>query len=672
MFDAMWDDGLNEEQLDVARHGREPLVVMAGAGSGKTRALTARVCALLERGVAPERILLLTFTRRAADDMLGRASSLIGSSSLSSRRPWGGTFHAIAYRLVVMHAEALGLPGVSVLDPADATVTMDMVREERRQLVGSDERLPRSATLVEAVSRSVNTGQPLRAVVDAEYPWCAPHADAVVELARAYVSRKREHGLLDFDDLLLAWRALLADATIGTTIRSLWEHVLVDEYQDVNQLQVDIVAGLRPEGDGLTVVGDEAQAIYGFRGCDPSHLHDLLIRYENAKVVKLQRNYRSRQAILDVANVVRPEGETGPLTLTGERGSGRRPVLVSAHDAAEEARAVVDLVLAATADGVRLRDQAVLMRAAHHSDLLELELSTRRVPYRKYGGLRFLEAAHVKDYLCALRVIVNPSDEVSWFRLMRLHDGVGSAHARQLATTLTDQSIARTERHAASVAAAPAKSRLALQGTLGGLADASGRAKPLLQAQAVLQTLRPLIERRYDDAAPRLGDLARLVDAAACAPDLAAFATELTLDPPASTSDLPGPPHIDEDYLNLTTVHSAKGLEWSRVHVIGLVDGAFPSDMSFSTPAGVEEEQRLFYVAVTRARDELFLHVPLRMPHHRRARDDKHSYAPASRFLDRASEMCEHVERAPVRPSVQPVAAATSRVALPTLDDLWA
>jgi len=667
----MWDDGLNDEQLEVARHGREPLVVMAGAGSGKTRALTARVCALLERGVAPERILLLTFTRRAADDMLARASALVGASSLASRRPWGGTFHAIAYRLVAMHTEALGLPGVSVLDPADAAVTMDMVREERKQLVGTDERLPRSGTLVEAISRAVNTSQPLRAVIDAEYPWCVPQADAVAELARAYVARKRAHGLLDFDDLLLAWRALLNDPTIGATIRDLWDHVLVDEYQDVNQLQVDIVAGLRPDGAGLTVVGDEAQAIYGFRGCDPSHLHDLTMRYPQATVIKLERNYRSRQPVLDVANAVRPEGQAGPLVLAGVRGGGRRPALVSAHDASEEARAVVDLVLAAAADGVRLRDQAVLVRAAHHSDLLELELSSRRVPFRKYGGLRFLEASHVKDYLAALRVIVNPSDEVSWFRLLRLHDGVGSSHARRLATSLTDVSTALTERHASSVAAAPAKSRLALQGTLQGLADAAGRDKTVVQAQAVLQTLRPLIERRYDDASPRLADLGRLVDAAACAPDLAAMAAELTLDPPASTGDLPGPPHIDEDYLVLSTVHSAKGLEWSRVHVIGLVDGAFPSDMSFSSSEGVAEEQRLFYVAVTRARDELHLHVPLRLPHHRRARDDKHSYAPASRFLDRAEALCERVERAPARPSLEPV-SATSRVALPTLDDLWA
>jgi len=671
MFDHVWDDGLNSEQLAVATHGRGPLVVMAGAGSGKTRALTARVCALLERGVAPDRILLLTFTRRAADDMLARATALVAQVTGGGRRPWGGTFHAIAYRMVAIHAQVLGLPGVSVLDPADATVTMDMVREERRQLVGTEVRLPRSVTLVDAISRSVNTGQPLRAVLDAEYPWCTPHADDVMEIARAFVARKRAHGLLDFDDLLLAWRALLADPVVGPTIQGLWDYVLVDEYQDVNQLQVDIVSALRPGGEGLTVVGDEAQAIYGFRGCDPTHLYDVTVRFPDATVVRLEQNYRSRQPVLDVANAVRPEGEAGPLVLAGVRGGGPKPVMVSAHDAAEEARAVADAVLAAVADGARLRDQAVLMRAAHHSDLLELELTTRRVPFHKYGGLKFLEAAHVKDYLAALRVLVNPSDEVSWFRLLRLHDGVGSSHARRLAGVLTETSQPLSQRHASAVAAAPANARVALQETLHGLSEAAAESKASAQAQTVLAAMRPLIQQRYDDAQPRLGDLGRLVDAAQLAPDLAAFAAELTLDPPASTSDLPGPPHLDEDWLTLSTVHSAKGLEWSRVHVIGLVDGAFPSDMAFGSAGEVAEEQRLFYVAVTRARDELHLHVPLRMPHHRRARDDKHSYAPASRFLDRAAPLCDRVERGPARPVATAVEPA-ARVAMPVLDELWA
>jgi ATP-dependent DNA helicase UvrD/PcrA len=669
MFDCVWDVGLNEQQLAVAEHGRAPLLVLAGAGTGKTRALTARVCSLLERGVLAERILLLTFTRRAADDMLARANALARSAAAAGR-PWGGTFHAIAYRLVAVHAEALGLPGVSVLDLPDATVTMDLLRQEHQQLVGTDLRLPRSLTLVEAVSRAVNTGRPLRAVLDVDYPWCAAHADAIVELARGYVARKRERGLLDFDDLLLAWRALLADPTLGPAVRGLWDHVLVDEYQDVNQLQVDIVAELRPDGVGLTVVGDDAQSIYGFRGCDPAHLHSLAARFPAATVVKLERNYRSRQPILELANAARPDCADARLHLHGVRGGGPRPLLVSCHDAAEEARTVVDGVLAAAADGVRLRDQAVLMRAAHHSDLLELELTARRIPFRKYGGLRFLEAAHVKDYLAVIRVLVNPSDDVSWFRLLRLHEGIGSAHARRVATALTGTAVRVADRHADGIAQAPAKSRVGLQATLNGLASAARKATTAGQANALLQTLRPLIERRYDDAAPRLADLARLVDAAAHSPDLAAFAAELTLDPPVSTGNLAGPPHVDEDYLVLSTVHSAKGLEWSRVHLIGLVDGAFPSDMAFSTPAGVAEERRLFYVAVTRARDELNLHVPLRMPHHRRSADDRHSYAPASRFLDNIADLCDHVERTPPR-STPTGPQATARVSVPTLDHLW-
>jgi DNA helicase-2/ATP-dependent DNA helicase PcrA len=403
-----------------------------------------------------ERILLLTFTRRAADVMLARANALARSAA-GAGRPWGGTFHAIAYRLVAVHAEAFGLPGVSVVDPADATVTMDLLRQEHQQLVGTDVRLPRSLTLVEAVSRAVNTGRPLRAVLDVDYPWCAPHADAIVELARGYVARKRERGLLDFDDLLLAWRALLADPTSGPAVRGLWDYVLVDEYQDVNQLQVDIVAELGPDGIGLTVVGDDAQSIYGFRGCDPAHLHSLAARFPTATVVKLERNYRSRQPILDLANAARPDRAEARLHLDGVRGGGPRPLLVSCHDAAEEARTVVDGVLAAAADGVGLRDQAVLMRAAHHSDLLELELTARRIPFRKYGGLKFLEAAHVKDYLATIRVLINPSDDVSWFRLLRLHQGIGSAHAHRVATTLTGTASPVADRHADAIALAPAK-----------------------------------------------------------------------------------------------------------------------------------------------------------------------------------------------------------------------
>ncbi len=655
----MWDDGLTDEQVTAAGAGDGPLIVIAGAGTGKTRTLTARVGALLERGVAAERILLLTFTRRAADDMLARALALAGQS----RRPWGGTFHSVAYRLVAAYAGTLGLPAVSVLDPADAATLMELVCDEQG-LGGTDVRLPRPAVLVDAYSRAVNTGRPLRSVLDEQFPWCAPHADALTGVMRGYVARKRSRGLLDFDDLLLGWRALLLDATAGAALRALWDHVLVDEYQDVNQVQVDIVRALRPDGTGLTVVGDDAQAIYGFRGCNPGHLHDVAATFPRAMTVALQQNFRSRQPVLDVANAVRPTADG--LRLHAARGTGTRPQLVRAHDAADEARSVCEAILAAHLDGCRLREQAVLMRAAHHSDLLEVELSARRIPYRKYGGLRFLDAAHVKDFVACLRLLANPHDELAWLRALRLHHGVGTARARALA----DRLVAGTDIPTV-VAEAPARSRVGLQSSLDGLAAARAQPRPANQAAACLRVLEPLAHQRYPDAPVRLADLARLVDASAGVTDLAAYAADLAIDPPASSSDRAGPPGVDEDYVVLSTVHSAKGLEWSRVHVIGLVDGAFPSDMALRTPDGLAEEQRLFYVAVTRARDQLSLHVPLRMPHRRRGSDDRHSLAPASRFLDTASALCETVERTIERPA-PPAGLIAARVALPTLEELWA
>jgi DNA helicase-2/ATP-dependent DNA helicase PcrA len=654
MFDlaGAWDEGLDDAQIAAATHGDGPLIVMAGAGTGKTRALTARVAWLLERGIGAERILLLTFTRRAADDMLARASALIGAEP-GRRRPRGGTFHAVAHRYVAAYAGSLGLPdSFTVLDPGEAADLMDLLRGQHA-LVGTKVRMPRSATLVEAYSRCINTQRPLREVLAVDYPWCEPHLDAMAELFRAFTARKRSGALLDFDDLLLYWRALLGHEELGPHLAGRFDHVLVDEYQDVNTLQVDIVRSLRPEGRGLTVVGDDAQAIYGFRGADARHLHDLAEQWPDTTVVRLERNFRSRQAVLDLANAVRPAEDGNRLELYSDRPPGPRPRLVRCHDAPAEARAIADGVLEAHERGVALRDQAVLVRAAHHSDLVEIELSVRRIPYRKYGGLRFLEAAHVKDFVTTARLLDNPHDEIAWFRLLRLHQGIGPARARALVAMLQPGTDDVLPHWPDAVAAAPAATRTALSGTLDGLDGARGRTTAGTRAEAVLGVLRPLVEVRYPDAAVRLGDLDRLVATAAGVDDLQGWLAELTLDPPRSTGDLAGPPHIDEDYVVISTIHSAKGLEWSIVHLPHLVDGAFPSDMALKSPAGLAEERRLFYVAVTRARDELSLYAPLRMPHHRHARDDRYSIAPASRFLDGpAMSALEIEELIPVRDRV--------------------
>ena len=657
MFDLAgpWDEGLDDAQVAAATHGDGPLIVMAGAGTGKTRALTSRVAWLLERGVAAERILLLTFTRRAADDMLARATALIGAEP-GTRRPRGGTFHAVAHRYVAAYAESLGLPdSFTILDPGEAADLIDLLRGQHG-LVGTDVRMPRSATLVEAYSRCINTQRPLREVLAVDYPWCEPHLEPMAELFRAFTARKRAGALVDFDDLLLYWRALLGHDELGPQLAALFDHVLVDEYQDVNSLQVDIVRALRPGGRGLTVVGDDAQAIYGFRGADARHLHDLTTQWAEATVVRLEHNFRSRQPVLDLANAVRPAENGDRLRLYSDRPPGPQPRLVHCHDAPAEARAVADAVLEAHERGVALHEQAILVRAAHHSDLVEIELSVRRVPYRKFGGLRFLEAAHVKDFVTAARLLDNPHDEIAWFRLLRLHQGIGPARARSLVAMLQPGSDDLLPRWPDAVAAAPAQTRTALSTTLDGLTAARTRTTAGERAEAVLGVLRPLALARYPDAAVRLEDLDRLVASAAAVDDLQSWLAELTLDPPRSTGDLAGPPHIDEDYVVISTIHSAKGLEWSIVHLPHVVDGAFPSDMALKSPAGLAEERRLFYVAVTRARDELSLYAPLRMPHHRHGRDDRHSFAPASRFFDDAARAVVEIEEmVPVRHEVSPV-----------------
>jgi DNA helicase-2/ATP-dependent DNA helicase PcrA len=670
MFDSHWDEGLNDAQLAAATHGDGPLIVVAGAGTGKTRTLVSRVAALIDRGVEPERILLLTFTRRAADEMLARAAAVCGRRD-AARKLWGGTFHAVAYRLVAAHAETLGLAtSLSVLDPGDASDLMDLLRNEHG-LTGGAQRFPRGDTLLDIYSRSVNTSQPARDVIADLFPWCDPHTDVILDLFRAYVARKRAQSLLDFDDLLLGWRALLADPQLGPTMSARWDHVLVDEYQDVNQIQVDIVRLLCPNGAGLTVVGDDAQAVYGFRGADSRHLLGLSTELPAARTVCLEQNFRSRQRILHLANAVRPSAGGPQVQLRSERDGGARPRLVRCHDASAEARLVVDSVLGAHEEGRPFKTQAVLMRAGHHSDLLEVELTARRVPFVKYGGLKFLEAAHVKDFIATVRLLDNPLDEIAWFRLLRLHDGIGPARARTLLDVLRPSDPDTELRHPDAVAAAPAGARTAIATTLDSLATARQQTTVAARAERVLDLLRPLLVARYPDHPTRQGDLDRLVGAAALSATLADYVTSLTLDPPASTSDLAGPPHLDEDYLVLSTVHSAKGLEWNSVHVINVIDGAFPSDMALSSSFGLLEEQRLFYVATTRARDELTVYAPLRLPHHRRARDDKHSYAPQSRFLNPAALSTMDIHEG--RPAITAVRAVapTKRVAIPTLDELW-
>ena len=675
-------DGLNEQQRRAATHQGGPLLVLAGAGTGKTRTLVARAAWLRgSQGVPASRILLLTFTRRAASDMLARAAAWLDGSPQGAERICGGTFHAIAHRIIRQHAESFSLPPqFTILDQGDATDLLDVLRPDHG-FDNTGQRAPRAAVCADIYTRCVNTGRPVSEVATASFPWCVPFTGQLAGLFRAYTARKRAGNLLDFDDLLLLWQAALADPVAGPVLRGMFDAVLVDEYQDVNAVQASIVRLLQPDGKQLTCVGDDAQAIYGFRGADPAHLRQLTADYPGLDVVRLDRNYRSRQGVLDLANLIRPSTSGLDLTLTGDRGagqSGAAPLLVRCHDEATQAREICARVLEAHEDGAALRDQAVLIRAAHHSDILEIELSARKIPYVKFGGLRFTDTAHVKDFLAAARILANPADELAWFRLLRLHEGIGPVHARRVLEALAPDPDS-WERAVEVVEAAPARSRRALTATLGRLADAAQQTAPqtaaqqtaAAQAAAVLALLDPLIRDRYPDAPVRLTDLQRLADAAAAQPSLHDALAELTLDPPVSASDLAGPPRLDEDYLTISTIHAAKGLEWPIVHLPHLVDGALPSDMALGDPGGLAEEHRLFYVAVTRARDHLYLYAPQRLHYHRRGRDDRHGFGQLTRFLDAgALAACDSVTAAPLAPVLPAVGSLATKVDT-ALGALW-
>ena len=686
MFISMFDqgdilDGLNEQQRRAVTHEGGPLLVLAGAGTGKTRTLVARAAWLRDNlGLPPSRILLLTFTRRAASEMLARAAAAGNGSISGPERIYGGTFHAIAHKIIRQHAESFSLPPqFTILDQADATEILDVLRPDHG-LAETGQRAPRAATCADIYTRCVNTGRPVSEVVPASFPWCVPFTAELANLFRAYTARKRARHLLDFDDLLLLWQAALADPAAGPVLRGMFDAVLVDEYQDVNAVQASIVRLLQPDGKQLTCVGDDAQAIYGFRGADPAHLRQLAADYPSLDIVRLDRNYRSRQGVLDLANLIRPSAPGLDLRLTGDRGAGVPPLLVRCHDEATQAREICTRILESVEDGAALRDQAVLVRTGHHSDLLEIELSARKIPYVKFGGLRFTDTAHVRDFLAVARILANPADDLAWFRILRLHDGVGPGHARRVLAmvAIVDPDAAAPATPAdrtpadwpQAAEAVPARSRPALAATLARLAAAASDPAPA-QVEAIVTILDPLIRARYADAVARLADLRRLADAAAGQLSLHDALAELTLDPPVSGSDLAGPPRLDEDYLTISTIHAAKGLEWPVVHVPHLVDGALPSDMALGDPDGLAEEHRLFYVALTRARDHLYLDAPLRLHHHRRGRDDRHGFGQLTRFLHRdALAACDNTAADPPSPALPLVSPIRVQVDA-ALGSLW-
>ncbi|CAN5633629.1 ATP-dependent helicase [soil metagenome] len=633
-----------------------PLLVIAGAGSGKTLTLASRVARLVLAGADPQRILLLTFSRRAAQEMQRRAGRVLhqalgmGATQQPPGFSWAGTFHAIGARLLREYAARIGLSDAfTIHDRPDSEDLMGLVRHDLGYSQ-TEHRFPQKGTCTSIYSRVVNSRASLHDVLAAHFPWCAAWEDELKNLFRHYAAEKHRQQVLDYDDLLLYWCEMMADAEMAAEVGARFDHVLVDEYQDTNRLQAAILQSMKPSGRGLTVVGDDAQSIYSFRAAEVRNILEFPHAFGNAgTVVTLDRNYRSTQPILEASNaVIGLSSERFAKRLWTDSVSSQKPQLVTVEDESQQARWVADQLLARRESGLTLKSQAVLFRTATHSAPLELELARRNIPFVKFGGLKFLEAAHVKDLLSVLRWAENPRGRMAGFRVAQLVAGIGAASARRLMDVIAEAPDTVAAMRAFKPPSAASKEwkvfvdvyeRLHAGSTPSASAASEFSTTWPADLELAIRWYVPQLERIHEDAQVRQADLQQLARVATNYSSRERFLTELTLDPPEATSDESGVPSRDEDYVILSTIHSAKGQEWNSVFVLNVVDGCIPSDMSTGVAEQIEEERRLLYVAMTRARHHLQLIVPQRFyVTQQSAYGDRHLYGSLTRFIPRAVE----------------------------------
>ena len=656
--------GLNAEQRAAVTHGDGPLLIVAGAGTGKTRTLVHRVASLIERGVRAERILLLTFTRRAAEEMLARVERLTGQQG---KRVQGGTFHATAHATLRQFGAHAGIAeGFTILDQGDAEDLMQLARAALG-LGARERRFPKKETLQALYSRHINTDRTVEDLLREGYP---AYVDDLADIGRVfaeYVERKTARNLVDYDDLLLFWAAMLESEPLAERIRSRYDHVLVDEYQDTNVLQSRILRGLCATHGNVTVVGDDAQSIYAFRGATVRNILDFPSQFPGTTIVTLDRNYRSTQPILDTANAVlaqATEGYRKALRSIDDR-LGELPWLVPTRDEQAQTQFTCDRLLElCETENLRLDQVAVLVRAGYMSADLEIELAARRIPFEKWGGIKFLEAAHVKDMLAFLRVAENPRDEVSWFRLLQLMPGIGEVSARRAIASLE---MASWRVQGLQQWEAPPRARIthtALCALMTRLAGSSG-ADPGTDIALVRGVYDEILRHRFDDAEVRLNDLVQLEHIASGYPNRGAFLSALALEPPSATSDLAQGRETDEDdALVISTIHSAKGKEWEAVFVLWAADGWIPSARAIKDATQIEEERRLFYVALTRAKRHLHVSYPLYAYASRWSAD--FALDQKSRFLD--ASVLATMQRVQLAPPPQPEPPPDAVPPTPTLD----
>ena len=625
-FRIKYAELLNPSQLAAVTHRDGPILVIAGAGSGKTRTLIYRVARLIESGVPPGAILLLTFTRRASQEMLRRVEHLVGDRT---RAVAGGTFHSFANLTLRQFGAAIGLkPNFTILDRSDMEDVVNLLRT-RMGLGSRDRRFPKKGTITETISMARNKRRELGEEIEIDFPHLAEHSEDLVRLAAAYDGYKRERGLLDYDDLLYRLAELLEQHdNVRRRLGDTYRYIMIDEYQDTNLIQAELVRLLAASHCNVMAVGDDAQSIYSFRGANFRNIMDFPEIFPGARVVKLEQNYRSLQGILDVANeVISRAADKYTKVLAAERRGEFRPLLIRAQDEHMQSRFVAERILELREQGVELGEIAVLFRSGFHSFDLELELQRRDIPFIKRGGFKFIETAHIKDVLAHLRVIVNPADAVSWLRALMLVPGVGHRRAERL----IEEIVAAPQPEQALMRAAESMGGAARSGggpgsSAGGTAAAAARlaalltelrrdseARPADQIARTLEYYLPLMRESYPDDYPkRERDLEHFQTITERYRSLESMLADVALEPPNDSLGDVLAVEEDEGYLTLSTIHSAKGLEWRVVFLIWAADGRFPGPQSVGAEE-LEEERRLMYVASTRARDELYISYPMHM-----------------------------------------------------------
>lgn len=598
---------LNEKQLEAVMSNEGALLVIAGAGSGKTKTLTYRVARLIEDGTPPNNILLLTFTKKAAHEMLSRASLVLDERC---EKVAGGTFHSFANVILRKYASALKLKNnFTIMDRSDCE---DVINHIVSQMFPKKEkRFPKKSTLLDMYSKSINKVTPAKKIIENEFPQFEHCIDKIIEVHKNYVAYKRENSILDYDDLLVYLKILLENnESLRQKISGEYKYIMVDEYQDTNTLQADVVKLLASVHGNIMAVGDDAQSIYSFRGANYKNIFDFPKLFKNTKIIKLEQNYRSTQNILKLTNtIIGKAKEKYDKELFSKIESPVKPALICAKNTQMEADFICQRILELLDEDVPLSDICVLARNARMSYSLEIELSKRAIPYRKFGGPKFMETAHIKDVISHLRVLVNPDDVISLTRILLLLRGVGNAAVNNILPVLKGN-------FNPDIKLLPSNKMTALSPLLKVLSKEQSQIatkKPAEIVEEIIRYYRPILKDKYDDFNKREKDLDHFQYLATQYSNLEDFISDMALEPPESSVEGMYKNNIDDEALTISTIHSAKGLEWDSVFIIGAVDGRFPSAYSFNSEEEMDEELRLMYVATTRAKNNLYITYPVDM-----------------------------------------------------------